>query len=683
MAEPAHPTHPVAKIVGEHPRLIGSAAVSTGLLAVLVVVLETFDWNMARGALGRMASSASGRDIRLTGDLKVHLFSWTPSASIGGLKIGNPQWAGPGDTATADRVILSVKLGSLLTGHPELPLFRLDHPVLNLVRDDKGRGNWALDPARQGKPARLPPIQRFIINNGQLGFRDTHRNLTIDARIDTHENATDASAKAFALTGKGAFNRKPFILAITGGPLINVRPGTPYPFNADVRSADTHLMAHGVIPKPFDLAHFEAALEVSGPDLSNLYDLTSLALPNTPPYRLAGRLTRNNTTWDFERVRGRIGATDLAGRFVVNRRENREVVTANFTSRQLDIKDLVTLFGAPPVGSRTSKTATPLQKVTADAMMANQRLMPDAPLAVDRMRKMDAVLKYRAASVKSAFVPLRSAALDLKLDHGVLDLNPIAFDLPQGAFRGVVRLDARGDTPVTDADLRLNNISLAQFLPKAAAGTAPAIEGVLAARVKLHGVGDSVHKAAAGSSGAVTIVMPGGKLRQAFAELLGINVGRGLYLLLSKSNKETGVRCAVADFRVSHGVLTPNRAVFDTDVVKGDVKGRVDLGTETLDLRVEGHPKRAQFLHLMAPILIKGHLRSPTIGVDTGKAVAQGGVAVALGVLLTPLAAILPFVDPGLGKNADCASLVADAKRGDQSAAPVKASQLTAKPRPR
>jgi hypothetical protein len=39
---------------------------------------------------------------------------------------------------------------------------------------------------------------------------------------------------------------------------------------------------------------------------------------------------------------------------------------------------------------------------------------------------------------------------------------------------------------------------------------------------------------------------------------------------------------------------------------------------------------------------------------------------------VSPLAAILPFVDPGLAKNADCAGLVSEAA---QKGAPVKTAR--------
>ena len=47
-----------------------------------------------------------------------------------------------------------------------------------------------------------------------------------------------------------------------------------------------------------------------------------------------------------------------------------------------------------------------------------------------------------------------------------------------------------------------------------------------------------------------------------------------------------------------------------------------------------------------------------------------GGLAAVLGTVLTPLAAILPFVDPGLAKDASCAALMADAR---YSGVPVRA----------
>jgi uncharacterized protein involved in outer membrane biogenesis len=99
--------------------------------------------------------------------------------------------------------------------------------------------------------------------------------------------------------------------------------------------------------------------------------------------------------------------------------------------------------------------------------------------------------------------------------------------------------------------------------------------------------------------------------------------------------------------------------------------GSVNMDTERMDLKVQGHPKKFQLVRLQAPVTAEGPLVHPKLGVEPGKAIAQGGVAVALGALISPLAAILPFIDPGLAKDANCGALIAEA---GQHGAPVKSA---------
>jgi hypothetical protein len=89
-------------------------------------------------------------------------------------------------------------------------------------------------------------------------------------------------------------------------------------------------------------------------------------------------------------------------------------------------------------------------------------------------------------------------------------------------------------------------------------------------------------------------------------------------------------------------------------------------------MTLQGKPKHFQLLHLRAPIKLSGSLSAPQIGVDKTQALTQGALGAGLG-LLSPFAAILAFVDPGLAKNADCSAILADAK---SEGAPVKASAV-------
>jgi uncharacterized protein involved in outer membrane biogenesis len=423
--------------------------------------------------------------------------------------------------------------------------------------------------------------------------------------------------------------------------------------------------AQGAVPKPFDFARFHMDVTARGPDLDQLYDLTGVALPNTPPYRLRGRLSRDAHLWRIDGLGGRVGSSDLSGRIAARTGGPRPVLDADLVTRSLDFADLGALFGG---AARAGKVASPAQVAAARALQSRQRLLPDATLNVSRIRAVDADVAYRALSIRNAPAPLRSGQAHVKLNDGLLRADPVDFELPQGRIAGSIQLDARNARPVTQLDLRLSNARLEHLVPVRAGGAIP-FDGALVGRAKLRATGDSVHRAFANADGDVSFVVPHGEIRRAFAELMGVDVVKGLGLLMSKDQKTTPIRCGVAHFSAANGVFSADQLVFDTGPVLVTGSGAITMGDERLDLKVQGHPKKFQILRVKLPVIARGTLLKPRLGVQPAPALAQGGAAAALGAFLTPIAALLPFVDPGLAKDADCAALLADARAGG---APVK-----------
>jgi AsmA family protein len=257
---------------------------------------------------------------------------------------------------------------------------------------------------------------------------------------------------------------------------------------------------------------------------------------------------------------------------------------------------------------------------------------------------------------------MKKVHFHLNLQDGRIILDPLTFALPQGEFAGVVAIDARGATPQTSIDMKLSGVDLAQFKPKA--GKEPPLEGQLLGRIQMQGSGSSVHKTAASANGDLTLVIPKGEMREAFAELTGIDLSRGLGLILTNNQRTTDVRCGVANFKAANGDLKASTLLIDTTNVLVTGRGDINLQTETLDLSLQGKPKKARVLRLRTPIQVRGTLLQPKVGVEPGKVAAQTGGAVALGVLLTPVAALLAFVDGGLAKDANCAALIGEAEQG-------------------
>jgi AsmA family protein len=625
------------------------------LVAALVLFLSLFDWNWLRGPIGRWASAQYDREIALNGDLDVKLFSWTPSVTVNQLTVGGPSWAREEDTARVSRIEASARLSRLLRGQIEMPLLAITRPQLVLIADEQGRRSWDLNADRpdDGRGARLPLIERLVITDGALSVEERRRGITLEAVVNAREAeaSADPGETGFRLEGEGEINGAPLTLTIEGGAFVNIRRDRPYRFTAELEGARTRLRADGAITRPFDLGSFQARLAMRGQDLNDLYALTGVVAPNTPPYELAGTLTRDETLWTFADFAGRVGSSDLAGDLKVDRISDRLRVEADLTSRSLDLDDLAAVLGAQP-------------QVTSGGTVAHSgapgKLLPDAPLQTDRLRQMDGRLSFKAGSVKRNTFAVRQVDLGAALKDGILNLDPVSFTFSQGELNGTARIDATDDMPNSTVDFRLSGYPLEAIIP--ARDGAPTVTGRALGRAKLEGPGRSISEFAGGSNGSLSLVVPQGRIRSAFAELLGINVGAGLRRLFSGDVSESPIRCAVADFTVARGTATARTLVIDTDVVLTTGEGTIDLGTERMNIRLDGETKKPRLLRVWAPITVTGPLAQPQIGVDTGAVAAQAGITGLLTALVAPVAALFAFVDPGLAEDADCGGLIAGAR---------------------
>jgi uncharacterized protein involved in outer membrane biogenesis len=669
-----------------HKKTKWAGIIVIGLLVVIVVALSIFDWNSLRPMLARDITAKTGRPAHIDGDLKVHLWSWNPSAEVNGLRVENPGWADRDLMFAAKRITISVSLGRLLRGQLVLPQVDVREPTIDLERDSKGRASWELGtksgaPNHDTKPVKLPTIRRLFIEDGKLRVVDQIRKLTFSGSLVAAERAGKQDASALQIRCSGSLNAKPFRLDADGGPLLDLAPNKPYAFSAHITASDINLESHVTVPKPFDLGALDIKFLVTGDDLADVYYLTGLALPNTPKYRLAATVHVAATKFTIDDLKGRLGSSDIAGQVQIQTAGARPKLTAELSSITLDIAD-----SAAPLGGRAAKSgslsandanrgkppaakshkAAGAQPATSEDSSAQNagRLLPDADLQINRVRGMDADVTYKAGAVKAPKVPLKEVSFHLMLDNGLLTMNPLSFVLDQGKFSGNVQIDARKDIPVSDIDMRIDDVDLSQF--KSATMKQAPLEGTLLGRFKLHGSGSSVHKFAASSDGAMSVVIPHGEISDVIAEFTGINVLRGLGLLLSKGQTKTEIRCGIMDFKDRQGRLNTTTVYVDTSNVLITGRGSINLGNEELDMALQGDPKTLRLLRLRSPISLHGTLLHPQVGIKADKLAEQAGVATALGALLTPVAAAIAFIDPGLAKNKDCSTVLSQADAGVQ-----------------
>lgn len=153
------------------------------VLAALFVVPATIDWNRYRGTIEEEASRLAGREVRIGGRINVRLLP-VPYIHIERLRVADTTAAIGEPLFKAEAVTVMLALSPLLGGTIEARRVDLDEPVLNLVLDENGSGNWS-SLAGGGGEAVLPgrvTFEDITISNGALVIREPRGNVKSEFR---------------------------------------------------------------------------------------------------------------------------------------------------------------------------------------------------------------------------------------------------------------------------------------------------------------------------------------------------------------------------------------------------------------------------------------------------------------------------------------------------------------------
>jgi AsmA family protein len=606
-----------------------------GAVALLLLVVVIGERHV-RGILLRAAAARTGREIRIDGDFTAHLLSWQPTLTATRVVIGNPPWLPPGVTAEIGSLALTGRwqLSAHLLG---LQRLALKGASLHLLRDAAGRANWHL---REQGPGGGPPLIRSLsMPDVQVDLHDERRHLEFSGTVSAGDVAGAPGAPPLRITGTGQLNGRPASFVLDGDALADVRPDQPYHFSLEERSDGSLLHGRGALEHPFDFRVLQGDFTASGPDLKDLYFLVGLRFPDTGPYRFSGKMSRRNRRFEYSALSVTSGSSDMSGTVSVDSSGGRARIEGELRSRLLRLADL----GANAAGRSAQPHDTALR-------------LPDTPLRSGNLQRSDAHVRFSARELEIGREALQAVSAVFSVDHGALALDDLSATLADGTLSGSARLDAaqvpRGALDLSVAGIRLDELHYKD-------GSAPPLSGALSGRMQLTAQGASLHALAAGANGTVSVVIPQGAMRAALAGAASLDLNGALGLML-KSNKDTAVRCAVLSLDAHEGVFTTRTLVIDTDKALITGTGDVHMDTETLDLTLHGRPKKT-VLGLRSAVAIRGTLSKPEVSLSGHGMLAQAGIAVALGAVLTPLAAVLAFVNPGLVHEPDCAALLAQA----------------------
>jgi hypothetical protein len=630
--------------------------VVAAIAAIVLVTLVFFDWNWLRGPLGSYLSAKVGRPVKIEGDFHVAL-STRPLLTADYVTVGNAPWGSEPTMANAQRVNVRLSLRSLFFGPLVLHEARMVRPRLLLEKSSDGQGNWEIGGAGV---AAFPLPGRLAIDDGVVRYRDPAAGTDISVNLaSSASSASGATPVHFA--GAGRLRNSAFTIEGDAESLLALEDRhQPYRLDVKARAGDTNAHYDGtVIPARLDSV--DGMLTLQGRDLSQLYPIIPVPFPWTPPYRLSGRLKHDAALWSFHEFTGKVGDSDLAGRFDVDRSGQRLLVDADLVSQSLSYRDLGGLIGLPPAAQTSTAKSTAQKKETAKRAQTG-RALPTKAYDSDHLRAIDAKVHLKGKRFMTSDLPLDNLDAVLDLHAGVLTLQPLDFGVGGGHVVSSLVMDAREKIFRTKGEVTVRNVEVGKVLPKLKPPQGSA--GKVGGQARFVATGNSIADMLATSNGEAALISWGGDASELSLVLTNLDLARAAQLLL-KGDESSAIRCVVADFVAENGRMVARTLVIDTDVEKILGEGSIDFAKERYDLTLNAQSKRPSLLALRGPIVVDGSFSSPQVHPSVGPIVARVAGSVALGAL-NPLVALLPMIDTGGNNDADCRALMQDAKENVQ-----------------
>ncbi|MCD5974897.1 AsmA family protein [Pseudomonas quasicaspiana] len=665
------------------------------VLAVLVVVIATFDWNRIKPTLNEKVSEALHRPFAINGNLAV---IWGREPEEGGwrawvpwphfvaedLSLGNPEWSKTPQMVTLKRVEFRLSPLPLIVQHVVIPRIDLTGPDAKLERLADGRANWVFDLPKSDPNAEpsswVLDIGAIKFDKGLVSFNDQTLNTQVDLVIDplgkpipfgdivgsgeakkAEEKGVRPQDYAFGVTFKGQYKGQKLNGSGKLGGLLALKDAAqPFPVQVDAHVGDTHAAIAGTVTDPQNLGALDLRLKLSGSSLSNLYPLTGVTLPDSPAYSTDGRLIAKihdpaGANFRYEGFNGKIGNSDIHGDLGFVASQPRPKLTGTLVSNQLLFTDLAPLIGADSNAAQ--------KKRGGESKQPTGKVLPVEEFQTDRWRAMDADVEFTGKRiVQSPDLPFSDLYTHVVLDDGQLSLQPLRFGVAGGKLDADIRLDGRSKPMQGRAKLSARNLKLKQLFP-----TFEPMKtsfGELAGDADISGKGNSVAALLGTSNGDLKMLVNDGAISRSLMEIAGLNVGNYVVGKLF-GDQDVKINCAASDVGIKDGLATPRLFVFDTENAIIFIDGTANFKTEQLDLSVKPESKGFRVFSLRSPLYVRGPFAKPNAGVQSGPLLLRGAGMVLLGAAIGPAAGLLALVAPSSGEEPNqCAPLLEQMRSG-------------------
>ena len=644
--------------------------IAVGIAVLLIILLIIFwNWDWFIPLVERQSSATLGRKVTLE-HLHVRLGRITRIVADDVAVAGTDAFPHP--LATTQHLTIWVDVLPLVR-HSQivLHLIDLDHPVIDASAKADGTNNWTLGStgSTKTKTGKSSPLTIGVlqIENGQIHVNDVPLKADFNINVATRNTPNAANWPVptdqgqIVADAKGTYARQPIIGRFVGGAILSLRDKEkPYPIDLRVANGPTHVSLVGTIEQPLTFGGARLKLVFAGPDMSLLFPLTGVPIPQTPPYSVQGNLDYAKQRISFRDFEGCVGSSDLGGTITVLP-AHVPTVDATLNSHRVDLADLGGFIGSKPGHEHEGKGPPAGNENTVSR--ASGDVLRTTPFNMPKIRAANVHLSYKGEHIENPNLPLDNIVARLDIQDGTIDMKQLDFAVGTGQIFSNVLMDPSGKTLHTRAHVDFHRIDLTRVMQATHAFHG---QGIIGGQANLTTDGASIATMLGNGSGGLTLVMSGGgDISALLPDIAGLEFGNAILSALGMPNRAQ-VQCFVADMPLKDGILSTQAFLLQTTEARTVGRGTIDFRNQTMDYSLTTRSTHFSIGSLPGPINITGKLGKPSIS-PGAEVVARAGTATGLGILLPPLA-LLPTIQFGVGEAGACQAALTEMR--DHPAAP-------------
>ena len=370
-------------------------------------------------------------------------------------------------------------------------------------------------------------------------------------------------------------------------------------------------------PPSFERTDLEVEWQASS--VRNFSVIAGRELPDHP-LRLKARLLGTREVMTLENFELTFGESDLSGQFTMRDAEV-PVVEIDVVSKLFDISEYL---------------PEPEEEAPPETPEADHKVIPDSPLPLRLLRTFEADVEIDAGEIRTRSLTMLGFDLDATVSNGALKIQQMTYASRRGGY-----LTLSSDLIPNEsggADFRLS-VDGKDLVLGTRAKTEEELQQLplLELRAELTANGETVRELAGSMDGYVRLVggagrVPSGSL-SFFTQDFATEVINAINPF-TKSEPFTRVDCAVILLHFDEGVVEGQPAfVQQTDKLRIFANTRIDLKTEKIDADFKMTPRKGLGISLSGLvnpyIKLTGTLGKPSLVIDPGSVLIEGGVAVA------------------------------------------------------